>query len=77
MDGASHYWMAMLVSLGLLAFGVGLFVVFQRYGLGMGSLIFLELVEFDWCFLKKENVNSKKWMLRSKGFIPKTAERFM
>jgi uncharacterized protein (TIRG00374 family) len=45
-DAASHYWMAMLVSLGLLAFGVGLFVVFQRYGLGMGSLILLRTCLF-------------------------------
>jgi uncharacterized protein (TIRG00374 family) len=41
MDAASHYWLAMLVSLGLLAFGVGLFVMFQRYGLGMGCLTLL------------------------------------
>ena len=76
-DAASHYWMAMLVSLGLLTFGVGLFVMFQRYGLGMGCLIFCERVEFDWRFLKKENLNCKKWMRRSKGFIPTTADHFM
>ena len=53
MDAASHYWMAMLVSLGLLAFGVGLFVVFQRYGLGMGSLIFLRTCGIRLVFLEK------------------------
>jgi len=52
-DAASHYWMAMLVSLGLLAFGVGLFVVFQRYGLGMGSLILLRTCGIRLAFLEK------------------------
>jgi uncharacterized protein (TIRG00374 family) len=52
-DTASHYWMAMLVSLGLLAFGVGLFVVFQRYGLGMGSLIILRTCGIRLAFLEK------------------------
>ena len=52
-DTASHYWMAMLVSLGLLAFGVGLFVVFQRYGLGMGSLILLRTCGIRLAFLEK------------------------
>jgi uncharacterized protein (TIRG00374 family) len=53
MDAASHYWMAMLVSLGLLAFGVGLFVVFQRYGLGMGSLILLRTCGIRLAILEK------------------------
>ena len=37
----NHYWMAMLVSLGLLAFGVALFIVFQRHGIGLGCLTIL------------------------------------
>ncbi len=53
MDAASHYWMAMLVSLGLLVFGVGLFVVFQRYGLGMGSVILLRTCGIRLVFLEK------------------------
>jgi len=52
-DAASHYWMAMLVSLGLLTFGVGLFVVFQRYGLGMGSLILLRTCGIRLAILEK------------------------
>ena len=52
-DAASHYWMAMLVSLGLLTFGVGLFVMFQRYGLGMGCLIFLRTCGIRLAFLEK------------------------
>ena len=45
--------MAMLVSLGLLAFGGALFVVFQRYGLGMGSLILLRTCRIRLVFLEK------------------------
>ena len=53
MDAASHYWMAMLVSLGLLAFGVGLFVMFQRYGLGTGCLTLLRACGIRLAFLEK------------------------
>ena len=53
MDAASHYWMAMLVSVGLLTFGVGLFVMFQRYGLGMGCLTLLRACGIRLMFLEK------------------------
>ncbi len=53
MDAANHYWMAMLVSLGLLAFGVGLFVMFQRYGLGTGCLTLLRACGIRLAFLEK------------------------
>ncbi len=53
MEVASHHWMAMLVSLGLLAFGVGLFVIFQRYGLGMGCLTLLRTCRIRLAFLEK------------------------
>ncbi len=53
MDAASHYWMAMFVSLGLLAFSVGLFVMFQRYGLGMGCLTMLRMCKIRLAFLEK------------------------
>ena len=52
-DAASHFWMAMLVSLGLLAFGVGLFLLFQRYGLGMGCLTVLRFCGLRLAFLEK------------------------
>ena len=52
-DAASHYWIAMLVSLGLLGFGVGLFVMFQRYGLGMGCLTLLRVCGIRLAFLEK------------------------
>jgi uncharacterized protein (TIRG00374 family) len=35
---AGGYWMAGLVGVGILAFGIGLFVLLQRYGLGMACL---------------------------------------
>ena len=53
MDAASHYRLAMLASLGLLAFGVGVFVLFQRYGLGMGSLTLLRSCGIQLGFLEK------------------------
>ncbi len=52
-DEASHDWVTMLVSLGLLAFGVGLLVMFQRYGLGMGCLTFLRACGIRLAFLEK------------------------
>ena len=52
MDAASHYWMAMLVSLGLLVFGIGLFVMFQRYGLGTGCLTLLRACGIRLAFLE-------------------------
>jgi hypothetical protein len=45
--------MAMLVSVGLLTFGVGLFVMFQRYGLGMGCLTLLRACGIRLMFLEK------------------------
>ncbi len=59
MDADSHYWMAMFVSLGLLAFGVGLFVVFQRYGLGMGCLTLLRACGIRLGFLEKRESQLK------------------
>jgi uncharacterized protein (TIRG00374 family) len=53
MDTASYHWMAMGVSLGLLVFGVGLFVMFQRYGLGMGCLTLVRACGIRLAFLEK------------------------
>lgn len=50
---ADHYWIAMLVSLGLLAFGIGLFVMLQRYGIGMGCLRMLRRCGVRLAFLEK------------------------
>ncbi|WP_342347928.1 flippase-like domain-containing protein [uncultured Nitrospira sp.] len=50
---SSHYWVAMSVSVGVLAFGVGLFVVLQRHGLGMGCLGLLRACGIRFAFLEK------------------------
>ena len=44
---------AILISLGGLAFGVSLFVMFQRYGLGMGCLTLLRTCGIRLAFLEK------------------------
>ena len=52
--GASeHYVVASLVSVGLLAFGVLLFVIVQRYGLAMGCLRFLRFCRIRLKFLEE------------------------
>lgn len=50
---SGHYWVAMLVSVGVLAFGVGLFVLLQRHGLGMGCLGLLRACGIRFNFLEK------------------------
>ena len=51
--GASdHYLVASVISVGLLAFGVLLFVIVQRYGLAMGLLRMLELCRIRLKFLE-------------------------
>ena len=75
-DTASHYWMAMLVSLGLLAFGVGLFVVFQRYGLGMGSLILLRTCGIRLAFLEKRKPQLQEMDTTIQRFYSQNRRRF-
>ncbi len=53
LETTSHYWMAMVVSFGLLAFGIGVFAMFQRFGLGMGCLILLRSCRIHLTFLEK------------------------
>src|SRR5680860_1484600 len=50
---SGHYWVAMLISVGVLAFGVGLFVLLQRHGLGMGCLSLLRACGIRFTFLEK------------------------
>ena len=51
--GASeHYLVAAVVSVGLLTFGIALFVIVQRYGLGMGILRLLQLCRIRLKFLE-------------------------
>ncbi len=49
---ADRHWLAMGVSLGVLMFGVGLFVLLQRYGIGMGILAFLRACRIHLAFLE-------------------------
>jgi len=51
--GSGHSWVAMLVSVGVLAFGVGLFMLLQRYGMGMGFLGILRGCGIRLAFLEK------------------------
>ena len=50
-DSGQH-WMAMGVSVGVLAFGVGLFVILQRVGIGMGLLRLLRACKLRLGFLE-------------------------
>lgn len=50
---SDHYWVAMLISVGVLAVGVGLFVLLQRQGLGMGCLGLLRTCGIQLSFLEK------------------------
>ena len=76
MDAASHYWMAMMVSLGLLAFGVGLFVVFQRYGLGMGGLILLQTCGIRLAFLERRKPQLQKMDATIQRFYSQNGRTF-
>ncbi|HQU28606.1 MAG: flippase-like domain-containing protein [Nitrospira sp.] len=45
-------WLALLVSLGVLVFGVGVFILLQRYGLGVGILTLLRACHIHLTFLE-------------------------
>jgi uncharacterized protein (TIRG00374 family) len=50
---SGHYWVAMLVSVGVLGFGVGLFLLLQRHGIGVGCLTMLRACGIRFGFLEK------------------------
>lgn len=50
---SDHYWMAMIVSLGLLTFGMVMFVLLQRYGIGKGVLTVFRACGIRPAFLEK------------------------
>lgn len=50
---SGHYWVAMLVSVGVLGFGVGLFLLLQRHGIGVGCLAMLRACGIRFAFLEK------------------------
>ena len=49
---STQYRLAMLVSVGMLACGIGLFVLLQRQGLGMACLNLLRTCGIRWAFLE-------------------------
>jgi len=53
LEDSGHYWMAMLVSVGVLGFGVGLFLLLQRHGIGVGCLTMLRACGIRFGFLEK------------------------
>lgn len=50
---SGHYWVAMLVSVGVLGFGVGLFLLLQRHGIGVGCLAMLRACGIRFAFLEQ------------------------
>ena len=75
-DATSHFWIAMVVSLGLLTFGVGLFVMFQRYGLGMGCLTLLRACGIRLAFLEKRESQLQEMDGTIRGFYSENHQTF-
>ena len=53
LEDSGHSWVAMLVSVGVLGFGVGLFLLLQRHGIGVGCLTLLRACGIRFGFLEK------------------------
>ena len=53
LEDSGHSWVAMLVSVGVLGFGVGLFLLLQRHGIGVGCLTMLRACGIRFGFLEK------------------------
>ncbi|MCA9498140.1 MAG: flippase-like domain-containing protein [Nitrospira sp.] len=73
---SGHYWMAMLVSVAVLAFGVGLFVLLQRHGLGMGCLSLLRACGIRVTFLEKRESQLQELDGTIRGFYSQHRETF-
>jgi uncharacterized protein (TIRG00374 family) len=73
---AGHYWVAMLVSGGVLAFGVGLFVLLQRHGIGMGCLGILRVCGIRLTFLEKREPQLKELDGTIRGFYSQRQQTF-
>lgn len=73
---AGNYWMAMLVSAGVLGFGVGLFVLLQRHGIGMGCLGFLRACGIQLAFLEKREPQLKELDGTIRGFYSQHRQTF-
>lgn len=55
-----QHGMAMAVSVGVLGFGVGMFVLLQRYGMGMGLLRLLRVCRIRFAFLESREHHLQK-----------------
>ena len=73
---SGHSWMAMLVSVGVLAFGVGLFVLLQRHGLGMGCLGLLRACGIRFSFLEKRELQLQELDGTIRGFYSQHRQTF-
>ncbi|MCA9422177.1 MAG: flippase-like domain-containing protein [Nitrospira sp.] len=73
---SGHYWMAMLVSAGVLAFGVGLFVLLQRHGIGMGCLGLLRGCGIKFAFLEKRELQLQELDGTIRGFYSQHQQTF-
>lgn len=73
---SGHYWVAMLVSVGVLAFGVGLFVLLQRHGIGMGCLSLLRACGIKFVFLEKREPQLQELDGTIRGFYSQHQQTF-
>lgn len=73
---SDHYWVAMLVSVGVLAFGVGLFVLLQRHGIGMGFLGVLRGCGIKLAFLEKREPQLQEMDGTIRGFYSQHRQTF-
>jgi uncharacterized protein (TIRG00374 family) len=73
---SGHYWVAMLVSLGVLAFGVGLFVLLQRHGIGMGLLGMVRGCGIRLAFLEKREPQLQEMDGIIRGFYSQHRQTF-
>lgn len=76
MGDSGHYWTAMSVSVGVLAFGVGLFVLLQRHGVGMGCLGILRTCGIRLAFLEKREPQLQELDGTIRGFYTHHQQTF-
>ena len=73
---SERHWLAMLVSLGVLVFGVGLFGLLQRYGIGMGILAVLRACKIHLAFLETRQPQLLELDATIRNFYSHHRERF-
>jgi len=73
---SGHYWVAMSASVGVLAFGVGLFVLLQRHGIGMGFLGVVRGCGIKLAFLEKREPQLQELDGIIRGFYSQNQQTF-